>query len=145
MTLGILPADCVFATVVAEMDNMFEVLVVDDFTEWRQFVCRTLQAIPGVVVVGEASDGPEAIEKAVKLRPDLILLDIGLPSLNGIEVSRQVRQVSPESSVVFLTEHRSSDVMEECFRSGASGYVVKSSAANDLVSAVKAALERRTH
>lgn len=124
---------------------MFGVLVVDDFKQWRQFVCTTLQAIPGVVVVGEASDGPEAIDKAAKLRPDLILLDIGLPSLNGIEVARQVRKVSPESSVVFLTLDRSSDAMEECFRAGASGYIVKLSAANDLVSVVKAALERRTH
>lgn len=119
------------------------VLVVDDFEQWRQFARTAIQDIPDVVVVEEASDGPEAIEKAAKLRPDLILLDIGLPSLNGIEVARRIGKVSPESSIIFLSENPSNDVMEECFRAGASGYVTKSSAANDLVRAIKAALERK--
>jgi DNA-binding NarL/FixJ family response regulator len=117
------------------------VLVVDDFKQWRQFACATLQDIPDVAVVGEASDGPEAIEKAAKLRPDLVLLDIGLPSLNGVEVARQIQKLCPDCSIIFLTENQSNEVIEECFRTGASEYVVKSSAAIALALAIKAALK----
>ena len=123
--------------------SALRLLVVDDFEQWRRFVRTTIQGIPDVVIVGEASDGPEAIEKAGKLRPDLVLLDIGLPLMNGIEVAREIGGVSPESSVLFLTGNTSSDVMEECFRAGASGYVVKSCAANDLILAINAALKRK--
>lgn len=119
------------------------VLVVDDFEQWREFVCTTIQTIPNLVVVGVASDGPEAIDKAATLRPDLVVLDIGLPTLNGIEVARRIRRVSPRSTIVFLTENPSREVIEECFRTGASGYVVKSSAGNDLISAINAALKRK--
>ena len=106
-------------------------------------MAAVVQGIPHVVIVGEASDGPEAIEKARKLRPDLVLSDIGLPLMNGIEVAREIGKVSPESKIVFMSQNQSSDVIEECFRAGASGYVVKSSAANDLISAINAALKRK--
>jgi DNA-binding NarL/FixJ family response regulator len=123
--------------------SVLRLLVVDDFEPWRRFVRTMIQGIPDAVIVGEASDGREAIEKARKLRPDLVLLDIGLPFMNGIEVAREIGKISPESSIVFLTENPSSDVMEECFSAGASRYVVKSSAANDLIPAIKAALKRK--
>jgi len=119
------------------------VLVVDDFEQWREFVCATIQQIPEFDVVGVASDGPEAIDKAAALHPDLMLLDIGLPTMNGIEVARSIRRVSPECAIVFLTENRSREVIDECFRAGASGYVVKSSAGDDLISAINAALRRK--
>ena len=123
--------------------SALRLLVVDDFEPWRRFVRTTIQSIPDIMIVGEASDGPEAIEKARKLRPDLVLLDIGLPLMNGIEVAREIGKVSPASVIVFMTQIQSRDVIEECFRAGASGYVVKSSAANDLIPALNAALRRK--
>jgi CheY-like chemotaxis protein len=99
-----------------------------------------LRARPELQVSGEASDGLEAIQKAQELQPDLILLDLGLPKLNGIEVARQIRGCSPKSKVLFLSENRSWNVAEEAFRTGAGGYVVKSSAATELLPAVKAVL-----
>ena len=91
-------------------------------------------------VVGEASDGLEALQKAVELRPDLILLDIGLPSLNGIEVARQMRSLVPESKIIFLTQESSADVVQEALSLGARGYVTKIKAQVDLFAAVEAVL-----
>lgn len=120
------------------------VLVVDDFAEWRQFVRGIIGDVAGLHIIGEASDGAEAVAKARVLEPDLVLLDIGLPSLNGIEVARQIRQFSPRCAILFLTEHQSNDVIEECYRAGASGYIFKSSAANELLLAINAALNRNS-
>lgn len=117
------------------------VLIVDDFAEWRQFVCRTVGEITDLQIVAEASDGEEAVQKAKDLKPDLVVLDIGLPRLNGIEVARKIRKLCPQCRIIFLTENLSKDVTEECFRAGASGYVVKSSAADDLISAINAAVK----
>ena len=116
------------------------ILVVDDFQNFRQFVVALLGKRPELQVVGEASDGPEAIQKAVELRPDLILLDIGLPSLNGIEVARQLRSLVPESKIIFLTLESSAAVVEEAFSLGARGFVAKFKAQVDLFAAVEAAL-----
>ena len=89
-------------------------------------------------VVCEVSNGLEAVQKAVELRPDLILLDIGLPGLNGIEAARQIRKLVPESKIIFLTQESSPDVVQEAFKLGAWGYVVKANAASDLLAAVEA-------
>ena len=118
------------------------VLVVDDFEQWRQFVCTVLKQIPNVTVQ-QASDGLEAVEKAKKMRPDLVLLDIGLPNLNGIDVAREIARLSPESKIIFLTENRDDDLVEQAFRAGATGYVIKSNAASELASAVKSALNAK--
>jgi DNA-binding NarL/FixJ family response regulator len=120
------------------------ILVVDDFDMFRQFVVELLGKRPELQVVGEASDGLEAIQKAVELRPDLILLDIGLPSLNGIEVARQMRSLVPESKIIFLTQESSSDVVQEALRLGARGYVTKIKAQADLFAAVEAVLSGKT-
>jgi len=82
----------------------------------------------------------EAIQKAVELRPDLIVLDIGLPSLNGIETARQIRKLVPEAKIIFLTQESSSDVVQLAISLGARGYVVKNKAGTDLVTAVEAVL-----
>jgi len=119
------------------------VLVVDDFAAWRQFACTALKEIPHLAV-HEASDGVEAIEKGKKLRPNLVLLDIGLPYLNGMQVAREIGRLSPDTKIIFLTENRDNALMEEAFRAGASGYVIKSNAEKELVSAVKAALNGTT-
>jgi len=105
------------------------VLVVDDFERWRQFVCAALKEIHAITAQ-QASGGLEALGKVQHLRPDLVLLDVGLPSQNGIQVAREIRRLSPESKTIFLSESRSSELIEEAFRVGASGYVIKSNAAN---------------
>jgi DNA-binding NarL/FixJ family response regulator len=124
-------------------ESSIRVLVVDDFDPWRRFYCSTLQKQPGFQVIGEASDGFEAVHQARKLQPDLILLDIGLPTLNGIEAARQIREVSAASKILFVSENRSTDIVEEALNTGAGGYVVKSNAAGELLPAVNAVLEGR--
>ena len=89
-------------------------------------------------IIAEVSDGLEAVEKAAELKPDLILLDIGLPIMNGIEAARQIRKLSPESKIVFLSQETSADVMEEALSTGACGYVVKRRAASQLLAVVAA-------
>ena len=116
------------------------VLVVEDFAAFRQFICLTLGNSPDFRVIGEASDGLEALQMAVELRPDLILLDIGLPSLNGIEVARQMRSLVPESKVIFLTIESSADMVQEALSVGARGYVVKTMAESELLTAMEAVL-----
>jgi DNA-binding NarL/FixJ family response regulator len=93
------------------------------------------------LVIGEVSDGLEAVRKAQELKPDLILLDIGLPRLNGIEVAWRIREVSPNSKILFLSENRSQDIAEQALSTGAGGYVVKSDAGSKLLPAVEAILK----
>jgi len=119
------------------------VIVVEDDEKWRHFFSAALQKQPEVQVIGEVSDGLEAVQKAQELQPDLILLDIGLPTLNGIEAARRIRKVSPASKILFISENRSADIAEAALSTGASGYVVKSDAASELLPAVKAVLERQ--
>ena len=116
------------------------VLVVDDYERWRRFVTSTLQKRSGVLIVGEASDGSEAVEMTQELHPNLVLLDIGLPTLNGIEAAREIRKVSPTSKILFVSENSSADIAEEALSTGASGYVVKLDAARALLPAVEAVL-----
>jgi DNA-binding NarL/FixJ family response regulator len=117
------------------------VLTVDDFEPWRKFVCSALQERPHLRNIQEASDGFDAVQKARELQPDLILLDIGLPILNGLEAARQIRMLAPYSKIVFLTETHDPDFAAEGFRTGARGFVVKSDAKEELLAAVDAVLE----
>ena len=120
--------------------NSVRVLVVDDYLPWRQFVCRALLARPNWRVIGQVSDGLDAIQKAQDLQPDLIVLDIGLPTLNGIEAARRMRTAAPDSKILFLSENSSVEIAEEALRTGAAGYVVKSRAAQELLPALDAVL-----
>ena len=117
------------------------VLVVDDYEPWYRFVSNTLKNQPELEVVQHASDGLEAVEQAEQLQPDLILLDIGLPTLNGIEAATRIREVSPTSKILFVSENRSVDIAEKALRTGAAGYVVKSDAGRELLAGIKAVLE----
>jgi DNA-binding NarL/FixJ family response regulator len=116
------------------------VLVVDDYEPWRSFATRELQKKPELQVVSAASDGLEAVQKADELQPDLILLDIELPSLNGIEAARRIRKLSPQSKILFLSQESSADVVQEALGTGAHGYIVKTDARSELLIAVNTVL-----
>ena len=120
---------------------MIRILLVDDYAPWRRFVHLTLRMQDKFQIIGEVGDGMEAVAQAQELQPDLILLDIGLPMLNGIEVARRIRGVSPASKILFVSENRSWDIAEEALRSGGSGYIRKSKAASELLPAVEAVLQ----
>ena len=124
-------------------EQSFRILVVDDYEPWRRFATSELQRQPGLLIVGETADGLRAVEQARELRPDLILLDISLPTLNGIEAARRIRQHSSNSKVLFCSQNLSPDIAEEAFGTGAAGYVVKADAASDLLSAVTAVRQGR--
>jgi DNA-binding NarL/FixJ family response regulator len=120
------------------------VLVVEDFVPYRRFILSTLASMGELQVIGEVSDGLEAVQKAVELQPDLILLDIGLPSLNGIKSARQIHTLLPEPKIIFLTQECSADVVQEALSLGARGYVVKTMAESELLTAVEAVLLGKT-
>jgi DNA-binding NarL/FixJ family response regulator len=120
--------------------SSISVLVVDDFEPFRQFLCSTLHSKPNGFVCWEAADGLEAVHKAGELQPDLILLDLGLPKLNGMEAARQIAKVSPVSKILFVSQESSADVVQEAFRVGAWGYIVKTDAARELLIGVNAVL-----
>jgi DNA-binding NarL/FixJ family response regulator len=119
---------------------LIRVLVVDDNEPFRRFVRATLSTKPELKVVSEASDGLEAVQKAVELQPALIVLDIGLPGLNGLEAARRIRKLSPRSTILFLSQESSPDIVQEALCLGGLGYVIKSNAAVDLLIAVEAVL-----
>ena len=121
-------------------NSVARVLVVEDHEPFRRFICSVLQAKSGLQVVCEVSDGLEAVEKAEKLQPDLILLDIGLPGLNGIEAARRIRRVAVDSRILFVSLESSTTVVETALNLGALGYVLKSEAGSDLLAAVDATI-----
>lgn len=119
------------------------VLVVDDYEPFRRFVSSTLCGKPNFLILGEAQDGLEAIQQAETLQPDLILLDIGLPKMNGLEAARTIREIVPKARIIFVTQESSYEMVQEAFSVGASGYVVKAQAENELLSALESVLHGR--
>jgi DNA-binding NarL/FixJ family response regulator len=124
----------------ATASPIVRVLVVEDFKPFRQLLCSMLTTMPELQIVGEASDGLEAVRKAGELRPELILLDIGLPTLNGIEAARRIRALSAESKLIFVSQQSNPDVVQQALNLGALGYVVKTRIARDLLPSVEAAI-----
>ncbi len=120
--------------------SITRILVVDDYEPFRRFICSTLGKRPELQIIGEASDGLEAVHKAEGLQPDLIVLDIGLPSLNGLEAARRIRKLSAKSKILFVSQESSVDVVREALSTGASGYVVKTDAGSELLEAVNSVL-----
>ena len=120
------------------------VLVVEDFAVFRRFIVSIIQKQSELRVIGEVSDGLEAVQQAEELRPDLILLDIGLPTLNGIEAARRIRKLSPQSKILFVSQETSTDLVQGVLATGARGYVVKADAGSELLTAVNAVLRNET-
>ena len=117
-----------------------QVLVVDDSPSWQDFIQRHLSFYPNASIVGMEADGLEAVRKAEQLQPDLVLLDINLPSLNGIEVARQIRKVTQKSAILFLSAEDDPDIVRAAFEAGGHGYVLKHEAVLDLLIGMEAVL-----
>jgi len=118
------------------MSNM-RVLIADDHTMVRESLVSVLQADGDVQVVAQAADGVEALEKALQVRPDIVVVDLSMPRLNGVEVVRRLREALPETKVLVLTMHQEDEYVLQAVRAGASGYLVKDSAAAELLAAVR--------
>lgn len=116
------------------------ILIVDDSPGWRARVREILAAHPEWKIISEASDGQEAVRSACELQPDVIVLDIAMPRLNGIEAAKMIRQKSPKSRIVFLSVDNDSDIMKAAFEVGQTTYVTKDKAATRLCEAVAASL-----
>lgn len=120
------------------------ILVADDHEIVRQGLRRILENQPGWEVCGEAASGREAVAKARQLKPDVAMLDFGMPELNGAEAARQILKESPRTEVLVLTMHDAEQLVREVLAAGARGYVLKSDASRDLVAAVQALLAHKT-
>lgn len=120
------------------------ILVADDQEPVRRRVCSTLTARSDFEVCGEASNGKEALEKFKELKPDLVILDITMPLMNGLEAARAIHSVSPKTPVLILSVHKSKQLIEEARRIGVRGYVTKEDAVESLVQAVDTVLQERT-
>jgi DNA-binding NarL/FixJ family response regulator len=120
------------------MGLAIRVLVVEDSEPFLRFILSTLKKRSDLQIVGQTSDGQEAINMAEQLRPDLIVLDIGLPTLNGIEAARRIRKFSPRSKILFVSQESSADIVREAICLGALGYVLKSHAGRELLAAAEA-------
>jgi DNA-binding NarL/FixJ family response regulator len=119
------------------------ILLVDDHPIVRQGLRTLLEGRPGWEVVGEASDGIEALDKVESLQPDVVVLDVTMPRMNGLQACRLIQQKATALEVLFVTQHDSPQMMREALDAGARGYVVKSNAARDLLDAVEAVSQHR--
>ena len=123
----------------------YRILVADDHAIVRRGIRALLETEPGIEICHEAGDGLEALEFVKKLKPDMVLLDLTMPEMNGLEAVRQIREASPDTDVLILTMHFSEDVAREALRSGAHGYVLKSDADAELLSAVRQVQKNRPY
>ena len=117
-----------------------QILVVDDYEPFRRFIRTALGKRQELRIVGEASDGLQAVQKAEQLHPDLILLDIGLPTLNGIQAACRISQLVPAAKVLFVSQNEDPDLVSAALSNGARGYIRKENAQTDLLSAIEAVL-----
>jgi DNA-binding NarL/FixJ family response regulator len=125
--------------------SSIRVLVVEDYAAFRRVLVAAIQSRVEIQVICEVADGPEAVQKALDLQPELILLDIGLPRLNGIEAARQIRNLSPKSKILFVSQESSADIVQAALETGAKGYVVKADVGSELIPAVDAVLRGQTY
>jgi DNA-binding NarL/FixJ family response regulator len=128
---------------VQPMPSPIRVLVVEDFEPFRRVLRSALQERSELQLVGEVCDGLEAVQAARVMQPDLILMDIGLPAMNGIEAAKHIKAESPALKILFVSENRHPEVVQEALSKDAGGYVLKSDVARELVAAMQAVLEGR--
>jgi DNA-binding NarL/FixJ family response regulator len=119
------------------------VLLAEDFVPFRELICSILKKQDGLQIIAEVGDGQQAVKISEELKPDLILLDVGLPTLNGLAAARQICQLVPEAKIIFVTQESSPEVVQEAFNLGAQGYVFKIQIVSDLLPAIEAVLEGR--
>lgn len=127
------------------MRKKIRILLADDHRMVRQGFRLILQAQQDMEVIGEAGNGREAVELASKLRPDVVVMDVTMPELNGIEATRRIRDISPFIRVVALSVHRDGVYVREIVRAGAEGYILKESADSELLSAIRAVAEGHSY
>ena len=120
------------------MTSLHRVLVVEDHPSFRRVICELLQERADVLIVGEAADGLDAIRQAEALRPDVVMLDIGLPMLSGLDAADQIHATVPDAKLMFVTNESSLEVVEHAFRRGAHGYVYKPRARRDVLPVLEA-------
>jgi DNA-binding NarL/FixJ family response regulator len=120
--------------------SLVRVLIVDDFDLWRSFVVTRLRERTDFEIVGFASDGLQAVQKAEELQPDIILLDMMLPKLNGIEAAQQIRRVAPKTKILFVSSESDLESVQSAFQAGGSGYISKMDAAEGLLEGIESVL-----
>jgi DNA-binding NarL/FixJ family response regulator len=123
--------------------SLVRIVIVEDFVAFRRAICSILEKRKNFQVVCEVSDGLEAVQRAEELKPDLILLDIGLPKLNGLRAAREIRRLAPQSKIIFVSQESSADLVQEALGLGAKGYVAKARIGSDLLLAVDEVLQGR--
>lgn len=116
------------------------VLLADDYEPWRRCVSSLFLKHPEWRIIGEVSDGLAAVQKTQELKPDLVLLDLSLPTLNGVEAAIRIRQIAPATKILFITAYRDTDAMQTVWHDGAEGYVLKWEITRDLIPAVEMVL-----
>ena len=122
-----------------------KIFLADDHTIVREGLAKLLEGEANLQVVGEAENGREAVGKVEELKPDIVLMDIAMPMLNGIEATRQIRKICPETKIIILSMHSHERYISELFRLGASGYLLKSAAGTDIITAIQASLRGETY
>lgn len=126
-------------------DHLITILLADDHTVVRQGMIKLLEGEENLKVIGEAKDGREAVTKVEQLKPDVVLMDISMPLLNGIEATRQIKRISPQTKVIILSMHSHDRFIGELLTLGASGYLVKDSTGADIIKAINAAMKGDTY
>jgi DNA-binding NarL/FixJ family response regulator len=120
------------------MSEVAHILVVDDHPVARKTICALLRAEPDFDVICDATNGTEAVIQAMDLKPDVVVLDIGMPGMNGLDAARLIKKAAPSAEILFLSQHAELETIRQAFRVGGRGYVVKSDAGKELISAVHA-------
>lgn len=120
--------------------SVIQILIAEDFLPWQHFVSMKLQSEIDLRIISVATDGLEAVHKAKEVQPDLILMDLSLPRMNGIDATRQIRILSPGSRILFLSEHADSNLIQAALDAGACGYILKSDSGSDLILGIRAVL-----
>lgn len=121
--------------------SVIEILVVDDHEVVRRAICSVLSCDPLLTVISQTADGEQGVRKAEEFQPDLVLLDISLPGISGIEAARRIRRVSPKSRIIFLSQHDSLQMVKDALNVGGHGYVAKIDAGSELLKAIRVVRE----